>query len=312
VALSVPQHEQVATMEAAVDAALKEFGVNLVAKLQSALEKEQAARIAFLDERERKLEARSIQLDHREQSLERREASLRQTTAGPGLFGSRTQPASLEKPPVQASAPQLGLSARSSLHKPGPALQHRNQTNASTSPAPAGAGGGIGLGEPQQPDAAAGPNSPRGKTSSVASASALFRPFTVSNTPTLAATGQRAGEGASVSAPRRSLGRSYSCGPSSSPNQTKPGGGAASELRDLYERKAAVARQEASPARRQSWQQVQNELPLPDGSRTERFRAHEAPYKRTSSGLTPVGAPPEKRSLEELLRADEQRTQLYT
>jgi len=300
-----------------VDRALKEFGSGLVNKLQVALEEELAARTACLDERERKLEARRVELDRREQALERREAALQPPAAGPGVLAQRTPTASLERPPVQASAPQLGLAPRPSLFKPGQALQHRNQTDGSaapppsTAPTPARAVGGTGLAQPQQPDAAAGPNSPRSKPSSSVSTSALFRPPTSSNSPAPVATGQRTSEGGC--APRRSLGRSFSCGPASSPNNTKPGetvSGAANELRDLFERKAAVARQEASPARRQSWQQVQNELPVPDGSRTERFRAHEAPYRRTSGGVTPIGAPPEKRSLEDLLRADEQRAQL--
>jgi len=162
----------------------------------------------------------------------------------------------------------------------------------------------------QQPDTAAGPNSLRNKPPSVASTSALFRPHTASNSPAPVVIGQRTGEGANAPAPRRSLGRSYSCGPSVSPNQTNPGGGPASELRDMFERKAAVAWQEAPPARRQSWQQVQNELPVPNGSRTERFRAHEAPHRQAPGGLTPIAAPPEKRSLAELLRADEQQSQL--
>jgi hypothetical protein len=211
----------------------------------------------------------------------------------------------LEKPPVQASVP---LATRPSLFKPGQALQHRNHTDASTAPTPARAGGVTGLAQSQQPDAAAGPNSPRNKLPSTASTSALFRPPATSNSPAPVATGQRTDEGSNTSAPRRSLGRSYSCGPSSLPDQTKPGGGTASELRELFERKAAVARQDSS-GRRQSWHQVQNELPVPDGSKTERFRAHEAPYRRTSGGFTPTGAPPEKRRLEELLRADEQRAQ---
>jgi len=291
-------------MDAAVNTALKEFGGSLVTKLQAALEEELAARTASLEERERRLEARSIELDRREEALERREAELQQPAARPALSAPRLSIASLEKPPVQASAPQLGLAKRPSLFNPGQALQHRNQTDASTAPTPARAGGGIALAKPQQPDAAAGPDSPRSKLQPTDSTSALFRPTTTSNSPALAATDQRAGEGSNSSAPRRSLGRSFSCGPSASPNQTKPGGGPASELRDMFERKAVVARQEASPARRQSWQQV------PDGSRTERFRSHEAPYKRASSGFAPVGAPPEKRSLEELLRADEQRAQV--
>jgi len=154
----------------------------------------------------------------------------------------------------------------------------------------------------RQPDAAAGPNSLHSKA---VSTSALFQPHTASNRPPLVATGQRSGEGASAPVSRWSLGRSHSCGPSASPNQTKPGGGPASELRCLFERKAVVARQEALPAQRKSWQQVQNKLLVqqvqnkllvPDGSRTERFRAHEAPHRRVSCGLTPTGEPPEKRS----------------
>jgi len=152
----------------------------------------------------------------------------------------------------------------------------------------------------QQPDTAAGSNSLCSKPPSVASTSALFRPHTVSNSPAPPATGQRTGEGARAPVPRRSLGRSYSCGPSASPNQTNPDGGPASELRDLFEK----------PERRLSWQQVPNGLPLPDGSKTERFRADDAPYRRAPRGLTPIAAPPEKRSLAELLRADEQSSQL--
>mmetsp|Transcript_87756 Transcript_87756/g.212913 ORF Transcript_87756/g.212913 Transcript_87756/m.212913 type:complete len:242 (-) Transcript_87756:390-1115(-) len=84
--------------------------------------------------------------------------------------------------------------------------------------------------------------------------------------------------------------------------------GAASQLKDLFEKKAMSAARDASPIqRRHSWRPVLNELPKPDGSSTDKYRAHESPYKRVSSGpLVPVGTPPHRRTLEDLLKADEE------
>eukprot|EP00418_Pyrodinium_bahamense_P016362 CAMPEP_0179119050 /NCGR_PEP_ID=MMETSP0796-20121207/56025_1 /TAXON_ID=73915 /ORGANISM="Pyrodinium bahamense, Strain pbaha01" /LENGTH=217 /DNA_ID=CAMNT_0020817539 /DNA_START=50 /DNA_END=703 /DNA_ORIENTATION=- len=81
--------------------------------------------------------------------------------------------------------------------------------------------------------------------------------------------------------------------------------GAASELKDMFEKKALAARKEASPQRRHSWRPVHHELPNPDGNGAERYRVHEAPFRRVSAG--PAGAPPLRRTLEELLKADEER-----
>jgi len=240
------------------------------------------------------------------QALQHRNHTDPSTAPTPARAGGVTGVAKSQQPVAAAEpdSPRNKLSSTAST-----SALFRPPTDASTAPTNAHAGGVTGLVQCQQPDAAAGPNSPRNKLPSTASTSALFRTPAVTNSPAPVATGQRADEGSNTSAPRRSLGRSYSCGPSALPDQTKPGGGKASELRNLFERKSAVARQDSS-GRRQSWHQVQNELPVPDGSRTERFRAHEAPYRRTSGGFTPIGAPPEKRSLEELLRADEQRAEV--
>jgi len=83
--------------------------------------------------------------------------------------------------------------------------------------------------------------------------------------------------------------------------------GAASELKDLFEKRAMEALKDASPIqRRHSWRPVLHELPNPDGSSTDKYRAHEAPYKRVSTGpAVPVGTPPRRRTLEDLLKADE-------
>merc|ERR1719336_894046 len=113
--------------------ALKEFGGGLMTKLQTALERELAARTANLDEREQRLEARSAELDRREEALERREAGVQHMATDSGLFSPRISTVSLEKPPLQAAAPlekplvkaSVPLATRPSCFKPGQALQHR-------------------------------------------------------------------------------------------------------------------------------------------------------------------------------------------
>lgn len=81
--------------------------------------------------------------------------------------------------------------------------------------------------------------------------------------------------------------------------------GTAGELKDLFEQKAQEVRQNSkTPERRSSWKAVQNKLELPNAEGSGLFRAHEAPFKRGVK-TTGLGQPKERRSLQELLKADE-------
>lgn len=82
--------------------------------------------------------------------------------------------------------------------------------------------------------------------------------------------------------------------------------GTAGELKDLFEQKAQEARRNSeTPERRSSWKAVQNKLDLPNTEGTGFFRAHEAPFKRGVKTVGQLGQPKERRSLQELLKADE-------
>lgn len=82
--------------------------------------------------------------------------------------------------------------------------------------------------------------------------------------------------------------------------------GTAGELKDLFEQKAQEARRNSeTPERRSSWKAVQNKLDLPNAEGTGLFRAHEAPFKRGVKTVGQLGQPKERRSLQELLKADE-------
>jgi len=78
-------------------------------------------------------------------------------------------------------------------------------------------------------------------------------------------------------------------------------------MKKVFEEKVAAAkRRSLSPGsqRKKTWAAKQHRLPLPDGSGTASFRAHDAPYvSKTSFGAPP----PEKRSLAGLLKEDEER-----
>lgn len=83
--------------------------------------------------------------------------------------------------------------------------------------------------------------------------------------------------------------------------------GSAHDLKDLFEKKVeAIRRASKSPERRSSWRPVNNELPLPNDEGKASFRAHEAPFNR-SVRTVGVGVPKERRSLQDLLKADEMR-----
>jgi hypothetical protein len=83
--------------------------------------------------------------------------------------------------------------------------------------------------------------------------------------------------------------------------------GSAHDLKDLFEKKVeAIRRASKSPERRSSWRPVTNELPLPNDEGKAIFRAHEAPFNRAVRTVG-VGVPPQRRSLQDLLKADEMR-----
>ncbi|CAE7675748.1 GIP [Symbiodinium sp. KB8] len=77
--------------------------------------------------------------------------------------------------------------------------------------------------------------------------------------------------------------------------------GTANELKDLFEQKAQQAQ---TPEQKRSWKAVQNRLDLPNAEGTGLFRAHEAPFRRGVKTVG-LGQPRERRSLQELLKADE-------
>jgi len=126
-------------MDAAVDTALRELRGSLVTKLQAVLEQELAARLASLEDRERKLEARSVELIAQALAF-KKEPVPQQPAAGPGIFVPRIPIESLRKPAVPVSVPQLGLATRASLFKPRQTLQ---QSNREQSPTNAGPGTGL-------------------------------------------------------------------------------------------------------------------------------------------------------------------------
>lgn len=316
-------------MEAAVDAALKEFSGDLVGKLRAVVEEQLVVRIAALNRRERELDVHRQELSlhdealkEREANLERREAALQQESARAAIDGAAVLPA---HPPVQSPMQQVAQQpapARTGLkagnlryladptNMPMPARSTTTPTTFQQPPFPA-------------TERAGSPESPRTRPVANAATSALFRPpapvesprvQAIPESPGTAQGSQPAQQGSAgpLSARRSWVVRSSSCGPLANPAKAlgsmleTTSAGPASELKDMFEKKAIVARQEASPHRRRSWRQV--ELALPDGSQTERFRAHEAPYRRVSGGPVPLAVPPpQKRSLEELLKADQQR-----
>mmetsp|Transcript_62760 Transcript_62760/g.147166 ORF Transcript_62760/g.147166 Transcript_62760/m.147166 type:complete len:332 (+) Transcript_62760:33-1028(+) len=81
--------------------------------------------------------------------------------------------------------------------------------------------------------------------------------------------------------------------------------GTANELKDMFEQKAQQARRDSdTPERKGTWKAVQNKLDLPNQEGSGFFRAHEAPFRRTVKTVG-LGQPKERRSLQELLKADE-------
>jgi len=73
----------------------------------------------------------------------------------------------------------------------------------------------------------------------------------------------------------------------------------------MFEQKAQKARRDSkSPERKTSWSAAKHELDLPDGNGSAPFRAHEAPFTRGVKTFG-LGQPKERRSLQDLLKADE-------
>ncbi|CAE7038308.1 GIP [Symbiodinium sp. CCMP2592] len=80
--------------------------------------------------------------------------------------------------------------------------------------------------------------------------------------------------------------------------------GTANELKDLFEQKAQAQASATATEQKRSWKAVQNRLDLPNAEGTGLFRAHEAPFRRGVKTVG-LGQPRERRSLQELLKADE-------
>eukprot|EP00747_Dinoflagellata_sp_TGD_P092366 gnl/TRDRNA2_/TRDRNA2_165388_c2_seq20.p1 gnl/TRDRNA2_/TRDRNA2_165388_c2~~gnl/TRDRNA2_/TRDRNA2_165388_c2_seq20.p1 ORF type:complete len:858 (+),score=234.72 gnl/TRDRNA2_/TRDRNA2_165388_c2_seq20:1-2574(+) len=103
-------------------------------------------------------------------------------------------------------------------------------------------------------------------------------------------------------------GRSCSESPPPSPATTVPSpkklpGGLAS-MKDMFEQKLAEGRKKDEPLKKTSWKPpVHNELSLPSGEGSGKFPSHEQQYKKKTSMTK---EPPKRRSLEELLKSDQQ------
>jgi len=84
--------------------------------------------------------------------------------------------------------------------------------------------------------------------------------------------------------------------------------GSASSIKSLFEQKAKdAARKSSEPEKKVTWKPNQHTLDLPNSSSRAAFRAHEAPFVR---GAAIVGeGPPKQRSLQDLLKSDEQKQQ---
>jgi len=89
-----------------------------------------------------------------------------------------------------------------------------------------------------------------------------------------------------------------------SPEISAVSAGTANELKDLFEQKAQAQVSAQTPEQKRSWKAVQNRLDLPNAEGTGLFRAHEAPFRRSVKTVG-LGQPRERRSLQELLKADE-------
>lgn len=142
------------------------------------------------------------------------------------------------------------------------------------------------------------PTPSRARHSTGPAVPALFRP--PSRSDSLRSEPSKEGRRAASGSPRPTA----ASGPDAplSPPETSSAG-AASQLKDLFEKKASEARKDSSPLqRRHSWRPVLHELSRPDGSSSDRYRAHEAPFRRVST--VPTGSPPQRRTLQDLLKAD--------
>lgn len=80
----------------------------------------------------------------------------------------------------------------------------------------------------------------------------------------------------------------------------------ASQLKNVFEKKAQDMKKGSADVRRKSWTPRHHELDLPDGQGKATFRAHDAPYQARTSFGAPVR---EKKSLSELLKEDKLRAE---
>mmetsp|Transcript_96716 Transcript_96716/g.216682 ORF Transcript_96716/g.216682 Transcript_96716/m.216682 type:complete len:269 (-) Transcript_96716:91-897(-) len=264
-------------MEAAVGVAVQDIGVGLTQKLQAILKEELASRTAELDRRERELDARNRDVVAREEALQRREAALTSKQSEPAP-ATPSRPAAPVAPVAPApQAPPAAPATKTQTEAPQPSVSPGPATDAPT------------------------PSRVRTGSASASAVPLLFRAPADEDAGSKAPVEEQAVPSPEPAAAHEVVGRSVTMPP---PETTSAGG--ASQLKDLFEKKAIAARTESSPLqRRPSWKPVQNELPHPDGSGTDRYRAHEAPFKRVSA--IPTGSPPPRRTLTDLLQADEQR-----
>lgn len=263
-----------------------------------------------VEERERQLEARERQLEAREEACREREGRVQQAAAKRLPTPSRASAAAeagctgegptkrQSRPPASPQEePAVARPAGSSNAAPHRLWQQGNVPVAGgglfnpqeVAVAPSASGGGLFYCLAGSEEAAApAPPEARG---------GLFRSTSSGEAPLAEGRANVAPRGHGEPSPR------------DSPLDQQPciqGSSSASQIKDLFEQKASAAKRGSlSPSgRRRTWTPKEHQLPLPDGSGRASFRAHDAPFQpRTSFGAPP----PEKRSLADLLKKDEER-----
>jgi len=318
-------------MEASVSAALEELRARSEAEasLRRAAEEHLTARAAVLDARERELEARERVLDAREATVAAREAAaalaapasvglgpVTPAAAGPALSAA-TQAAAVRRLAAEQeeaeedapTPPRSGGGQAARLFRPGPPVSPETPERLAPPQAQQAQAAKPGVGT-----AAVTTSKLFGSSADATAPTArpsLFGPHVVT-APALVAPPKSDGTAAAstpAASQQPSVAASAPVGasaaePPASPSVIMESAGRASDLKNLFEKRVVKSRQSCSPVRKVSWRDKQNRLDLPDGNGTASFRAHEAPFRKSSTSLA-AGPPPEKRSLQDLLKADE-------
>jgi len=287
------------SMEAALNTVLTEFGGELTERLRAVVESELTARVAELDRRERDLDARGRELAAREEALQRREADSKRKqspVSGHGDDESKALPSVLKaSPPGPTDAPTPSRAspsaslAVSALFRPQVRPEDAH-TDSRTSPRASPETSALFCppvdSEGERSEAPVSPPD----TASAGAASELKNLFEKKATASPSA----GPTGSALFRPPVDSDGERSEAPVSPPDTASAG--AASELKSLFEKKVTAVRCDASPVqRRPSWRPASQELPSSVGGSTD---------KRISTG--PKAPPRQRRTLEDLLKADEQ------